>query len=269
MHLSPLYRRKDIWHCYPQQALWTVLERIGCPPKFISMIRLFHEGMTGQVLSIKRECDGSLRNQQRGEEGLRSSIGPLQYLLHLHVVPHCPSPGERCLHSLSFGRLFLRSASSRCQSKEPAESPPRRRLCRRLCTGGPHRIRPAADAGPLLKRFQALRPDSQSRQDEGAPPTCTKHPPPAPNTVIDNTPHGNVDHFIHLGSTISCDDSLDKEIVTRISNASQALGKLRNRVLNQHNIRLLTELKSTMLWFSPPSFTVVKRGYCVVDTSGS
>ena len=34
-----------------REALWTVLERLGCPPKFISMIRLFHEGMTGQVLS--------------------------------------------------------------------------------------------------------------------------------------------------------------------------------------------------------------------------
>ena len=57
-------------------------------------------------------------------------------------------------------------------------SPPRSPLCLRLCTSGPHRIRPAADAGPLLKRLQALRPDSQSQQDEGAPPTCTKHPPP-------------------------------------------------------------------------------------------
>ena len=33
------------------EALWTVLERIGCPPKMVSMIRLFHDGMTGQVLS--------------------------------------------------------------------------------------------------------------------------------------------------------------------------------------------------------------------------
>ena len=82
---------------------------------------------------------------------------------------------RKCLHSLSFEQLPLRPASSRYQNKEPAQSPPRSPLCRRLCTSGPHRIRPAADAGPLLKRLQALRPDSQSRQDEGAPPTWTKH----------------------------------------------------------------------------------------------
>ena len=33
------------------EALCVGLERTGCPPKFISMIRLFHDGMTGQVLS--------------------------------------------------------------------------------------------------------------------------------------------------------------------------------------------------------------------------
>ena len=34
-----------------REALWTVLERIRCPPKLISMIRLFHDDITGQVLS--------------------------------------------------------------------------------------------------------------------------------------------------------------------------------------------------------------------------
>ena len=47
----------------------------------------------------------------------------------------------------------------------------------------------------------------------------------------------------YLGSTISCDGSLDREIDTRISKASQALGSLRNIVLSEHNIRLSTKLK--------------------------
>ena len=34
-----------------REALWTVLESIGCPPKLVSMIRLFHDGTTSQVLS--------------------------------------------------------------------------------------------------------------------------------------------------------------------------------------------------------------------------
>ena len=34
-----------------REALWSVLERLGCPPKFIKIIKLFHLGMNGQVLA--------------------------------------------------------------------------------------------------------------------------------------------------------------------------------------------------------------------------
>ena len=39
---------------------------------------------------LQGECDGSLRNQQRGEARLRSSLGPVECLLHLHAVPRFP-----------------------------------------------------------------------------------------------------------------------------------------------------------------------------------
>ena len=47
----------------------------------------------------------------------------------------------------------------------------------------------------------------------------------------------------YLGSTISADGSLDKEITSRIQKASQALGILRVKVLQQKGITLSTKLK--------------------------
>ena len=66
---------------------------------------------------------------------------------------------------------------------------------------------------------------------------------PAPSITIDNTRLSNVNQFKYLGSTISHDASLDKEIDARIGRASQALGRLRNKVLNQHNIKMSTKIK--------------------------
>ena len=40
-----------------REALWTVLERIECLPKLVSMIRLFHDGMTGHILSSGNVTD--------------------------------------------------------------------------------------------------------------------------------------------------------------------------------------------------------------------
>ena len=108
-----------------------------------------------------------------------------------------------------------------------------------LYISGPSRTRPTADAGPLLRGIQALRPDNQSRKDGGTSPTCTS----SPTITIDDKPFANVEHFKYLRSIISCDGSLDREIDTRISKASQALGSLRNQVLSEHNICLSTKLK--------------------------
>ena len=66
---------------------------------------------------------------------------------------------------------------------------------------------------------------------------------PQPAIFIDDVELKVVDSFKYLGSMISNDGSLDKEIASRISKASQALGRLRNRLLNHHNVTLDTKLK--------------------------
>ena len=188
---------------------------------------------------LQWQCDGCFHDQQRREAGLRTSPGPLQHLFHLYAVQDLEKGG---LHSLPLGRLPLQPALT-YKDEEPANSPLRGSLCRRLRTNGPCRTRPAADAGPLLRGIQALRSDNQSRKDGGALPTCTILTPPSPTITIDNKPLANVEHFKYLGSTISCDGSLDREIDTRINKANQALGSLRNQVLSKHNIHQSTKLK--------------------------
>ena len=40
-----------------REALWDVLARYGCPPKFMQIIRAFHVDMTGQVISNFEQSD--------------------------------------------------------------------------------------------------------------------------------------------------------------------------------------------------------------------
>ena len=91
---------------------------------------------------------------------------------------------------------------------------------------------------------------------------------PAPNSsatqptiTIDSMELKTVKSFKYLGSMISSDGQLDKDISARISKASQALGRLCNRVLTHHNVSLNTKLKVfravvlTLLLYSFESWT--------------
>ena len=64
-----------------------------------------------------------------------------------------------------------------------------------------------------------------------------------PTISIDGTQLKTVDDFKYFGSVISSDGSLDKEISALICKASQALGRLKTRVLDQHSIRQSAKLK--------------------------
>lgn len=63
---------------------------------------------------------------------------------------------------------------------------------------------------------------------------------PRPTITIEGTELKTVKHVKYIGSIISSDGSLDKEISVHISKASQPLCRLRMRVLNNRNIRLPT-----------------------------
>ena len=71
---------------------------------------------------------------------------------------------------------------------------------------------------------------------------------PAPGTIrkepeirIDNQVLKNVDAFTYLGSTLTSNNSLDKEISNRIAKASSAFGRLRKRVWDDRGLKIETK----------------------------
>ena len=65
---------------------------------------------------------------------------------------------------------------------------------------------------------------------------------PEPTTFVDGTQLKNVDNLIYLDVITSSDGSIGRENTSRISKASQALGRICTWMLNQHNTRLSTKL---------------------------
>ena len=64
-----------------------------------------------------------------------------------------------------------------------------------------------------------------------------------PQVYIDGVRLKPVTEFIYLGSTLSNDSLIDKEITRRIALASTSFGRLKKRLWDQRGVRLQTKLK--------------------------
>jgi len=225
-----------------REALWTVLERIGCPPRFILMIRLFHDGMTGHVLSRGNVTEAfAISNGVKQGCVLAPVLFNVFFACMLSHAVRGLEKGVYIRYRLDGSLFDLRRLTAKTKSLQTL-------LQEVLFADGCALVaHTESDLQMMLDRFSEASKlfgltVSLGKTEVLHQPAPNTHPP-APSIVFDNTQLANVEHFKYLGSTISCDGSLDKEIALRISKASQALGRLRTRVLNQHSIRLSTKLK--------------------------
>ena len=214
-----------------KEALWTVFERIGCPPKLVSMIRLFHDGMTSQVLS-----NGNVTNAFVISNGVKQGcvLAPILFNVFFpcrlsHAVQDLEK-GVNICYRLNGSLFDLRRLTAKTRSLKTFLQEV---LFVDDCALVAHTEK---DLQRMLDRL------SKASKLFGLTIILNHTPTPAPTITIDK-PLANVEHFNYLGNPISCDGPLDREIDTRISKASQALGSLYNRVLSEHNIRLSSKLK--------------------------
>ena len=225
-----------------REALWSVLSKLCCPRKFTNLIRLFHDGMQGLVLS-----NGDTSARFNISNGVKQGcvLAPVLFnLFFTCVLNHALRDLDRGIY-LRYrldGSLFdLRRLNARTKTVE--------RLvhdalfaddCALMAHTEPD-LQIIVDRFAEAARLFGLTISLSKTEVMHQPAPGTSEP--SPTVSIEGTELKVVEQFTYLGSTISCDGSLDKEIAQRISKASQSLGRLRTRVINHKNIKPETKIK--------------------------
>ena len=225
-----------------REALWDVLARYGCPPKFIQIIRLFHVDMTGQVLSNGEKSDPfSISNGVKQGCVLALVLFNLFFTCVLRQAVGNMDKGVYVRFRYDGSVFDLRRLSAKTKT---LNSLIQEALFADDCTLMAHK---PGDLQAMLNSFSDASKQFGLTISLGKTEVLFQRAPnsvaPHPAIFIDDVELKVVDSFKYLGSMISVDGSLDKEIASRISKASQALGRLRNRLLNHHNVTLDTKLK--------------------------
>jgi hypothetical protein len=221
-----------------RKTLWRVLEKFGCPPRFIAIVSALHNDMLGKVL-----YGGKVSEPFAIKTGVKQGcvLAPVLFALYLAAVDMHVKAERTIGIPLRYrldGCLFnLRRLRARTKTSDTIVS----------------ELQYADDNGILAHEGEELQ-DSTTAWDEGYRKfglkmnyektkmlSLTSNEQDCRIQVANNTIE-HVQRFVYLGSTLSSDNSLDQEITNRIRAAHCSYGRLMRRVFLNHGLRIRTKL---------------------------
>ena len=225
-----------------RDGLGKILARLGCPPQFLTILRQLHEGQQGQV-KHNRSLSGSFPISNGVKQGC--VLAPTLFSIFVSIMLREAKgdlPDGIYIRFRTNGSPFnLRRLLSRTK------------IIEELIT----ELLFANDCALLVHTEKALQNIvnrfSDAAKNFGLTISLKKtevlyqHPPRVahspPHISIGGTSLNAVEHFTYLGSVISSDATVSKDLDNPLSKASSSFGRLSQRVWQSHSLRLPTKLQ--------------------------
>ena len=225
----------------PRPALWSVLEKYGVPPKMLSVIRSFHEGMLAEVQVEEGSTDSfEVKNGLRQGCPLAPSLFNLFFAAMVSCWrARCPEAGV--VVKYKHGRRLVgdRTAKSRLSAIKVTETQfaddvavycQARDIFERAISEFVHT---AAEWGLSVsaQKSKALIVGRHLAASDTAP------------VQVDSGSIDVVQDFTYLGSNITDDGEVGSEVGTRIAKAARAFGCLKKAVFQNPHLSTATRRK--------------------------
>ena len=250
-------------------GLWNILPRIGIPPKMVKMIRCFHDGMKARLVIGSEDEEFPVTNGVKQGCVLAPTLFSFIFSMMLLAAFKESDPGIQITYRTD-GGIFNKQ-------RLKAKTKVNKALVRDLLYADD-----CAIVAHSAEELQALTDSlSQATKRFGLTISIKKTEvlfqpskrslAPVPQIKIDGKVLNNVESFTYLGSSLSSNNSLDKEISSRIAKASASFGRLRKRVWNERGLRLDTKMAVyravvvTALLYGCESWTVYHRHIKLLD----
>ena len=228
-----------------RELLWAVLSRAGCPDKFIRLVRLLHDGMRAKVRVASLESDpfavagGVKQGCVLAPVLFNIYIQCVTFLLHQRLDAgagaHISFRTDRNLFDLKKLKARTKRKNTRVLELQYADD------CT-LIAHTPADLQSALTAASAIYESFGLKVNTDKTE------------------VLCWTPEGGLEHsttefyigdsalkivgdFKYLGTYLSSDCRMDREVENRISHAAGAYHRLRRRVFSNHNLSLKTKVK--------------------------
>ena len=246
-----------------RNALWVIMKKMGCPPKFVAILKCLHRDMTVRIL-----VDYELTSEIPYNNGVKQGciLAPTLFAIFaaaMFMHAFSDSPSGVSIRFRSNGSLF-NLARLRSQSK--------------CMTTLLHEFQYADDCALIADSEEALQDYIDSFADAassfGLTINCKKTEVMAlQNSAVRNplsvngTHLANVHSFKYLGSTVTDDCRMDKELDCRIQCVTTSFGRLWDRLWSSHDISNKTKISvykaaiTSALLFGAETWTLYQRHF--------
>ena len=225
-----------------RDGLWKIMAKFGCPPRFIAMVRQFHDGMQARV-----QNDGEFSEPFEVTNGVKQGcvMAPTLFSMMFSAMLMDAFQDSDTGFPIRYrfdGNIFnLR----RLQAKTKVQTDVLDEL---LYADGMDK-----NASSEAKMQRAMDQVSQScdnydltistKKTEVVHQPAPGKPYNEPTITVNGEKLKVVDKFTYLGSTLSRAVHIDDEVTARIAKASVAFGRLRAKIWERNGIKLDTKLK--------------------------
>ena len=229
-----------------RDMLWKVLEKIGCPPRFMAIIKDFHNGMSARV-----SAGGLLSNEFEVSVGVKQGcvLAPTIFNIYLAAITllarYNLSPDNSIavnyrldgnLFNLQRLKAYTKTRTAHIFDLQYADDAayvaPNSLLLQQSIDIYNNTY---SAAGMCINAGKTEVLSYQHAQLE--------HNEVAPNFTVGGEELRKVDSFKYLGSILSASCDLEDEIQNRIRLAYASFGKLRHRVFLNHDLTPQTKIK--------------------------
>ncbi|BHF58006.1 hypothetical protein SprV_0100095500 [Sparganum proliferum] len=234
-----------------REGLWKIMQKFGCPERFIEMVRHLRDGTLARVTD-----NGAVSETFAVTNGVKQGcvLAPTLFSLMSSAMQmdayRDGRPGIRIAyrtdgHLLNQRRMHFQSRVSTITVHELLFADD----CALNTTSEEDMQRSMDLFSAACENFGLVINTQKTVVVHQPPPTstgtCPNAPPPPlpPQISVNGTQLQVVEDFPYLVNTLSCSTKIDDEMVRRISKASQAFGRIQSTVWNRHGLQLSTKLK--------------------------
>ena len=223
----------------PRSALWRVLEKVGVPPKMLRIIKSFHEGMRAEVRVGTSTTDSiEVRN------GLRQgcTLAPTLFNIYYSAVVEnwrnrCPVAGVNVRYKHGRKLVGDRTAKSRLAEVRVKES----QFADDTAAYATTRDALEQAAREFIHTTEDWGTTVNINKTKGMAVGCHLEDSDVAPVQVEGGSIEMVEDFPYLGSNISSDGELKKEISCRIAKAARAFGSLRKSIFQDQNLSVSTK----------------------------